>query len=144
MFRYVYEIAPIDFFDGTMSIRRYIDSIISEISEYKDLLLDVPNWYEEDHMDMNFCNNMFGDTSMGSEHAFSKLKRIGRDIKNICEYFNKKKEKINKERIRVFSVPTDGECMVSYIVKTNNNGTTYIFSDVYFPFLDNGNNIEKD
>ena len=55
----------------------------------------------------------------------------------------KKKEKINKERIRVFSVPTDGECTVSYLVKIDNNETTYIFSDVYFPFLDSGNNVEK-
>lgn len=143
MFRYVYEIAPIDFFDGTILIRKYIEDIISELSWYKDLLLDVPDWYEEDHMDINFCNNMFEDTSMGSEHVFCKLMRIGKEIKYICEYFNNKKEKINKERIKVFSVPTDGECTVSYIVKIDNNGTTYIFSNLYFPFLDDGNNMEK-
>ena len=144
MFRYVYEIAPIDFFDGTMLIGDYIDNVMSELTRYKDLLLDVPEWYEEDHMDINFCNNMFEDTSMDSQHAFCKLMRIGKEIKYICKYFNKKKEKINKERIRVFSVPTDGECLVSYIVKTDNNGTTYIFSNVYFSFLDNKNNIEID
>lgn len=143
MFRYVYEVAPIDFFDGTISIGKYIDSIISELSWYKDLLLDVPEWYEEDHMDINFCNNMFEDTPMDGKHAFYRLKRIGKEIKCICEYFNIKKEKIDKKRIRVFSVPTDGECTVSYMVKTNNNGTTYIFSNVYFPFLDSGNNVEK-
>lgn len=86
---------------------------------------------------------MFEDTSMGSEHVFCKLMRIGKEIKYICEYFNNKKEKINKERIRVFSVPTDGKCTVSYIVKIDNNGTTYIFSNLYFPFLDDGNNMEK-
>ena len=43
MFRYVYEIAPIDFFDGTMLIEKYIDSVISELSWYRDLLLDVPD-----------------------------------------------------------------------------------------------------
>ena len=31
MFRYVYEVAPIDFFDGTISIGKYIDSIIYEL-----------------------------------------------------------------------------------------------------------------
>lgn len=143
MFRYVYEIAPIDFFDGTISIGKYIDSIISELSWYRDLLLDEPEWYEKDHMDMNFCNNMFEDASRGSEHVFNKLKRIGKEIKYICEYFNKQRIKIDKKKIRVFSVPTDGECTVSYIVKIDNNGTTYIFSNLYFPFLDDGNNVEK-
>ena len=78
MFRYVYEVAPIDFFDGTISIGKYIDSIISELSWYKDLLLDVPEWYEEDHMDINFCNNMFEDTPMVGKHEFYILKRIGK------------------------------------------------------------------
>lgn len=102
MYRYVYEIAPIDFFDGTMLIERYIDSIISELSWYKDLLLDVPKWDEESHMDINLCNNMFEDIPMDGQHAFYRLKRIGKEIKYICEYFNIKKEKIDKKRIRVF------------------------------------------
>ena len=143
MFRYVYEIAPIDYFDGTILIGNYIDSVISDLSWYKDLLLEVPDWYEEDNVDMNFCNNMFEDVPMNSQHAFCKLKRIGKEIKCICEYFNKQQIKIDKKRIRVFSVPTDGECIVSYIVKIDNNGTTYIFSNVHFSFLDSGNNIEK-
>lgn len=143
MFKYVYEIAPIDFFDGTLSIEKYIDSIISELSWYKDLLLDIPQWHEEDNMNINCCNNMFEDRFMGDKHVFYKLKRIGRDIKSICDYFNKKKEMINKKNIKVFSVPIDGECTVSYMVKISNNGTTYIFSDVYFSFLDDGNNIEQ-
>jgi len=46
--------------------------------------------------------------------------------------------------IRVFSVPVDGECEVSYFAKAANNGTTYIFSDLYFPFLNkSGTYIEK-
>lgn len=30
MFKYVYEVAPIDFTDGTMLIENYIDNIISD------------------------------------------------------------------------------------------------------------------
>ena len=42
MFKYVYEVAPIDFTEGTISIENYIDSIISDLSWYKeDLLHDV-------------------------------------------------------------------------------------------------------
>lgn len=140
MFRYVYEVEPIDFFDGTMSIVKYIDSVISELSWYRDLLLDGS--YEESHKDINYCINMFENIPMDSQHAFSKLKRIAKEVEYICEYFNRQQIKIDKKRIRVFSVPTNGECLVSYIVKTDNNGTTYIFSNVYFSFLDNKNNIE--
>lgn len=143
MFKHVYEIAPIDYFDGTMLIGDYINDVLSDLTQYKDLLLDVPEWYEEDHMDMNFCNNMFDDACMDNQHTFCKLMRIGKEVEYICEYFNKKKEKIDKKRIRVFAVPTEGECTVSYIVKISNNGTTYIFSNVYFSFLNTHNNVER-
>ena len=43
MFKYVYEVAPIDFMDGTIPIENYIDSIISELSLYKDDLLHDVN-----------------------------------------------------------------------------------------------------
>ncbi len=36
MFKYVYEVAPIDFTEGTISIENYIDSIISDLSWYKE------------------------------------------------------------------------------------------------------------
>ena len=36
MFKYVYEVAPIDFMEGTISIENYIDSIISDLSWYKE------------------------------------------------------------------------------------------------------------
>ena len=51
MFKYVYEIAPIDFMDGTMLIRNYIDSIISDLSWYRDLML------EDSIVDEKFVNN---------------------------------------------------------------------------------------
>lgn len=145
MFRYVYEVAPIDFFDGTISIGKYIDSIISDLSWYKDLLLeDIPVNEDVDEIGVNFYDNPFETSFMGGEHVFCKLKKIGKDIEDICEYFNVKKIRISKKGIRIFSVPTDGECTVSYMVKISNNGTTYIFSDLYFPFLNKrDSNIEK-
>lgn len=145
MFRYVYEVAPIDFFDGTISIGKYIDSIISDLSWYKDLLLeDMPVNEDVDEIGVNFYDNPFETSFMGGEHVFCKLKKIGKDIEDICEYFNVKKIRISKKGIRIFSVPTDGECTVSYMVKISNNGTTYIFSDLYFPFLNKrDSNIEK-
>lgn len=147
MFKYVYEVAPVDFTDGTMLIENYIDSVISDLSWYKDLLLEDISVDENvsDETDMNLYDNPFETSSfMGGEHVFCKLKKIGKDVENICKYFNAKKIKISKKEIRIFSVPTDGECTVSYMVKISNNGTTYIFSDLYFPFLNKrDNNIEK-
>lgn len=146
MFKYVYEVAPIDFTEGTISIENYIDSIISDLSWYKgDLLHDV-NVDEdaEDDIGVNLCMSPFEEEHMGSEHVFYRLKKIGRDVENICKYFNKKKLKINKKYIRIFSVPTETECTISYMIKTNDHGITYIFSDLYFPFLNRReNNIEK-
>lgn len=140
MFKYVYEVAPIDFADGTISIENYIDSIISELSWYKKDLLD--NVYDDEGA--NLCINPFDNTHADNEHVFNKLKKVGKDIENICEYFNKKKMKINRKGINIFSVPTDVYCTVSYMIQTDNNGITYIFSDLYFPFLDRkDNNIEK-
>lgn len=146
MFKYVYEVAPIDFMDGTMLIENYIDSIISDLSWYKDLLLDdIPVNEDVDEIGVNFYDNPFESLSfMGSEHVFCKLTKIGKDVENICKYFNGKNIRISKKGIRIFSVPTDGECTVSYMVKISNNGTTYIFSDLYFPFLNKrDNNIER-
>ena len=107
MFRYVYEIAPIDYFDGTMLIGDYIDGTISDLSQYKDKLLNVPEWHEKDNGNINFCNNIFGNVYMGDEHVFNRLKRIGKEIEYICGYFNKKNIRIEKKRIRVFSVPNE-------------------------------------
>ena len=146
MFKYVYEIAPIDFMDGTMLIRNYIDSIISDLSWYRDLMLEDSIVDEKfvNNFDVNSYSNTFETSFMGGEHVFCKLNKIGKDIEDICMYFNKKKLKICKEHIRIFSVPTDGECTVSYMVKTNKNGITYIFSDLYFPFLNRkDNNLQK-
>lgn len=125
------------FFDGTMLIGEYIDSIISDLAWYKELLLeDVPISGEfTDDIGINSYDNTFDDSFMGGEHVFNKLKKIGEDIENICEYFNKKKINISKKKIRVFSVPNDGMCEISYLVKISNNGTTYVFSDMYFSFL---------
>lgn len=145
MFKYVYEVASIDFTDGTMLIENYIDNIISDLSWYKDLLLeDIPVNEDVDEIGVNFYDNPFETSFMGGDHVFCKLKKIGKDIEDICEYFNVKKTRISKKAIRIFSVPTDEECTVSYMVKISNNGTTYIFSDLYFPFLNKrDNNIEK-
>lgn len=146
MFKYVYEIAPIDFTDGTMLIGNYIDSIISNLSWYKELLLEDTPVDEDvaDEIGVNLYDNPFETSFMGGEHVFCKLKKIGKDVENICKYFNEKKITISKKGIRIFSVPTDGECTISYMVKISNNGTTYIFSDLYFPFLNKrDNNIEK-
>ena len=133
MFKYVYEVAPIDFMDGTIPIENYVDSIISDLSLYKDDLLE--NVYDDDGN--NICMNAFDDNCyMVSEHAFCKLQKIGKDVENICEYFNKKKMKINRKSIRIFSSPTETYCTVSQWV--------YIFSDLYFPFLNKkDNNVEK-
>lgn len=141
MFKYVYEVAPIDFMDGTISIENYIDDIISSLSWYKKDLLE--NVYDDEGN--NLCINPFDYNSfLESEHVFCKLHKVGRDIKNICEYFNKKKMKINRKSIRVFSSPTETHCTISYMIQTNDNGITYIFSDLYFPFLNKrDNNIEK-
>ena len=137
MFKYVYKVAPIDFMDGTISIENYIDSIMSKLSWYKKDLHD-----DEEN---NLCMNHFDNNSLlDSEHVFCKLQKVGRDIENICEYFNKKKMKINRKSIRIFSSPTETYCTVSYMIQTNDNGITYIFSDLYFPFLNKtDNNIEK-
>ena len=43
MFKYVYEVAPIDFTDGTILIGNYIDSIIADLSWYKEDLLQNVN-----------------------------------------------------------------------------------------------------
>ena len=141
MFKYVYEVAPIDFMDGTIPIENYVDSIISDLSLYKDDLLE--NVYDDDGN--NICMNAFDDNCyMVSEHAFCKLQKVGRDIENICEYFNRKKMKINRKQIRIFSSPTETYCTVSYMIQTNDNGITYIFSDLYFPFLNKkDNSVEK-
>ena len=53
MFKYVYEVAPIDFTEGTISIENYIDSIISDLSWYKEDLLE--NVYDDDGN--NICMN---------------------------------------------------------------------------------------
>lgn len=146
MFKYVYEVAPIDFTDGTMLIENYIDSIISDLSWYKDLLLDDIPVDEDvsDEIGVNLYDNPFETSFMGGEHVFCKLKKIGKDIENICKYFNEKKIRISKKGIRIFSVPTDVECTISYMIKTNDHGITYIFSDLYFPFLNKKyNNVEK-
>ena len=37
---------------------------------------------------------MFEDIPMDGQHAFYRLKRIGKEIKCIYEYFNKKKRKL--------------------------------------------------
>ena len=136
MFKYVYEVAPIDFTDGTILIGNYIDSIIADLSWYKEDLLQNVNVDEdaEDDIGVNLCMSPFEEEHMGGEHVFYRLKKIGRDVENICKYFNKKL-KINKEHIRIFSVPTETECTISYMIKTNDHGITYIFSDLYFPFL---------
>ena len=141
MFKYVYEVAPVDFTDGTISIENYIDGIISSFSWYKKDLLE--NVYDDEGN--NLCMNHFDNSSsMGGEHVFCKLKKIGGDIENICEYFNKKKMRINRKNIRIFSSPTETYCTVSYMIQTNDNGITYIFSDLYFPFLNKkDNNVEK-
>jgi len=98
----------------------------------------------EDDLGVNLCMSPFEEDHMGSEHVFYRLKKIGRDVENTCNYFNKKKLKIYKEHIRIFSVPTETECTISYMIKTNDHGITYIFSDLYFPFLNKkGNKIEK-
>lgn len=57
MFKYVYEVAPIDFMDGTISIENYIDSIISDLSLYKDDLLHDNNADDdaEDNIGINPC-----------------------------------------------------------------------------------------
>ena len=140
MFKYVYEVAPIDFMEGTISIENYIDSIISDLSWYKeDLLHDVNVDDDAENIGVNLCMSPFEE-----EHIFYRLKKIGRDVENICKYFNKKELKINKKYIRIFSVPTETECTISYMIKTNDHGITYIFSDLYFPFLNKkDNNIEK-
>lgn len=138
MFKYVYEVAPIDFMDGTILIGNYIDSIISELSWYKEDLIE--NVYDDEGT--NLCINPFDNTYADNQHVFNKLKKVGKDIENICEYFNEKK--INRKNIRIFSSPTEAYCTVSYMIQTNDNGITYIFSDLYFPFLNKkDNNIEK-
>ena len=78
MFKYVYEVAPIDFMDGTISIENYIDDIISSLSWYeKDLLENV---YDDEGN--NLCINPFDYNSfLESEHVFCKLHKVGRDIK---------------------------------------------------------------
>lgn len=141
MFKYVYEVTPIDFMDGTISIENYIDSIISDLSWYKEDLLE--NVYDDEGN--NLCMNHFDNNSLlDSEHVFCKLQKVGRDVENICGYFNKKKIKINRKNIRIFSSPTETYCTVSYMIQTNDNGITYIFSDLYFPFLSRKeSNIEK-
>lgn len=140
MFKYVYEVASIDFMDGTILIGNYIDSIISELSWYKEDLIE--NVYDDEGT--NLCINPFDNTYADNQHVFNKLKKVGKDIENICEYFNEKKIKINRKNIRIFSSPTEAYCTVSYMIQTNDNGITYIFSDLYFPFLNKkDNNIEK-
>lgn len=75
MFKYVYEVAPIDFMDGTISIENYIDSIISELSLYKDDLLE--NVYDYDGN--NICMNAFDDNCyMVSEHAFVNYRKLAK------------------------------------------------------------------
>lgn len=43
-------------------------------------------------------------------NVFNKLKKVGKDIENICGYFNKMKMKINRKGINIFSVPTEVYC----------------------------------
>lgn len=146
MFKYVYEVSPIDFKDGTIPIEKYIDNIISALTWYKDDLLEDVNVAKEDEDDIgiNICMSPFEDSFMGGEHVFCKLKKIGQDIENIYAYFNQKKMKIEKKSIRIFASPTETYCAISYIIQTDNNGITYVFSDLYFPFLNRkDNNIEK-
>ncbi len=93
MFKYVYEVAPIDFMEGTISIENYIDSIISDLSWYKEDLLE--NVYDDGN---NLCMNHFDDNFfLDSEHAFCRLQKVGRDVENICEYFNQKKMGIDRK-----------------------------------------------
>lgn len=123
MFKYVYEVAPIDFMEGTILIENYIDSIISDLSWYKEDLLRDVNVDDDakDNIGVNLCMSPFEEDHMGSEHLFYGLKKIGRNIENICKYFNKKKLKINKKYIRIFSIPTETICTISYIIEQRRN-----------------------
>lgn len=136
MFKYVYKISPIDFMDGTITVREYMNSLIEEINTYCNTVLqDGVNVLETKHS--------------GSEHVFHRLEKVGNAIAFICNYFRKCGEEFQSTNnmamaIRVFSVPVDGECEISYFAKSANNGTTYVFSDLYFPFLNrNSAYIEK-
>ncbi len=120
---------------STTNLKRALRNLLHDVNVDEDA---------EDDIGVNLCMSPFEEEHMGSEHVFYRLKKIGRDVENICKYFNKKKLKINRKYIRIFSVPTETECTISYMIKTNDHGITYIFSDLYFPFLNRReNNIEK-
>ena len=126
MFKYVYQISPIDFMDGTITVEEYMDRLVNEIKTYCYTIL-------EDGV------NMFEMKGSGSDHVFFRLERVGRAVEFICNYFREHGEEFQITNntavaIRVFSVPVDGECKVSYFAKAVNNGTAYVFSDLYFPF----------
>ena len=90
MFKYVYEVAPIDFMDGTISIENYIDSIISDLSWYKEDLLHDVNVDEdvEDDIGVNLCMSPFEEEHMGSEHVFYRLKYLQIFSTSLPIFFN--------------------------------------------------------
>lgn len=134
MFKYVYEISPIDFMGGTITVREYMNSLTKEIESCCDSILD-------DGV------NLLETKNSGSDHIFIRLEKAGQAVEYICNFFEEHGEEFMDDTpglIRVFSVPVDCECKVSYFAKAVNNGTTYVFSDLYFPFLNrNSTNIKK-
>ena len=97
MFKYVYQISPIDFMDGTITVREYMDSLVDEMKAYCDTVL-------EDGI------NMFETKGSGSDHIFSRLKKAGRAVEFIRNYFRNHGEEFQATNhaswtIRVFSIP---------------------------------------
>lgn len=138
MFKYVYEISPVDFMDGTLPVENYIDMLLEELNSCKDCLLETDDFTTD-----NNCTNLFDTKNSGADHPIYRLQKVSKSVEEICGYLDQKGIKIIKKNIRIFSVPNDGMCEVSYMVKTKNNGITYVFSDMYFPFLNKKDNQIK-